>query len=36
MLPTSAGSTLATVATLMSGKIPAMINYSTGAEENAR
>jgi acyl-[acyl-carrier-protein]-phospholipid O-acyltransferase/long-chain-fatty-acid--[acyl-carrier-protein] ligase len=36
MIPTSAGCALATVAALMSGRIPVMINYSTGAEENAR
>ncbi len=35
MIPTSAGCTLATVAALMSGRIPVMINYSTGAEANA-
>lgn len=36
MVPTSAGCALATVAALMSGKVPVMINYSTGAESNAR
>jgi acyl-[acyl-carrier-protein]-phospholipid O-acyltransferase/long-chain-fatty-acid--[acyl-carrier-protein] ligase len=36
MIPTSAGCALATVAALMSGRIPVMINYSTGAESNAR
>jgi len=36
MVPTSAGCALATVAALMSGKVPVMINYSTGAEENAK
>jgi acyl-[acyl-carrier-protein]-phospholipid O-acyltransferase / long-chain-fatty-acid--[acyl-carrier-protein] ligase len=36
MLPTSAGGILATIATLMAGKIPAMINYSTGAASNCR
>ena len=36
MIPTSAGCALATVGALMSGRIPVMINYSTGAEENAR
>ncbi len=36
MIPTSAGCTLATVAALMSGRIPVMINYSTGAEANAK
>jgi len=36
MIPTSAGCALASVGLLMSGRIPVMINYSTGAEENAR
>jgi acyl-[acyl-carrier-protein]-phospholipid O-acyltransferase/long-chain-fatty-acid--[acyl-carrier-protein] ligase len=36
MLPTSAGCILAKVGILMSGRIPVMINYSTGAETNAR
>ena len=36
MIPTSAGCALATVGALISGRIPVMINYSTGAEENAR
>jgi len=36
MLPTSAGSILGKVAILMSGRTPVMINYSTGAEQNAR
>ncbi len=36
MIPTSAGSALATVAALMSGRVPVMINYSTGAEINAK
>jgi acyl-[acyl-carrier-protein]-phospholipid O-acyltransferase/long-chain-fatty-acid--[acyl-carrier-protein] ligase len=36
MIPTSAGCALATVAALMSGRIPVMINYSTGAENNAK
>ncbi|MCK4922263.1 MAG: AMP-binding protein [Bacteroidales bacterium] len=36
MIPTSAGCTLATVGALMSGRIPVMINYSTGAEANSR
>ena len=35
MVPTSAGCMLSSIATLMSGKIPVMINYSTGAIENA-
>jgi acyl-[acyl-carrier-protein]-phospholipid O-acyltransferase/long-chain-fatty-acid--[acyl-carrier-protein] ligase len=35
MLPTSAGAALSVLATLMSGRIPAMINYSTGAKKNA-
>lgn len=36
MVPTSAGAMLSVLATLFSGKIPVMINYSTGAENNAR
>jgi acyl-[acyl-carrier-protein]-phospholipid O-acyltransferase/long-chain-fatty-acid--[acyl-carrier-protein] ligase len=36
MIPTSAGCALATVGALMSGRVPVMINYSTGAEHNAR
>ncbi len=36
MIPTSAGCALATVGTIMSGRIPVMINYSTGAEANAK
>ncbi len=36
MIPTSAGCALAKVASLMSGRIPVMINYSTGAEANAK
>lgn len=35
MIPTSAGVMLGTIGTLMAGKIPVMINYSTGAAENA-
>lgn len=34
MLPNSAGSVLSILATLMSGRIPVMINYSTGAAMN--
>jgi acyl-[acyl-carrier-protein]-phospholipid O-acyltransferase / long-chain-fatty-acid--[acyl-carrier-protein] ligase len=34
MIPTSAGSVLATSATVIAGKVPVMINYSTGAAEN--
>jgi acyl-[acyl-carrier-protein]-phospholipid O-acyltransferase/long-chain-fatty-acid--[acyl-carrier-protein] ligase len=34
MIPTSAGSFLATIGTLMAGKVPVMINYSTGAADN--
>jgi acyl-[acyl-carrier-protein]-phospholipid O-acyltransferase/long-chain-fatty-acid--[acyl-carrier-protein] ligase len=34
MIPTSAGSFLATLGVLFAGKIPVMINYSTGAAEN--
>ena len=36
MLPTSAGAGLSIVAALMSGRVPVMINYSTGAEQNVR
>lgn len=36
MLPTSAGCILSKIAVLMSGRTPVMINYSTGAEHNAR
>lgn len=36
MVPTSAGCGLAILATLMAGKVPVMINYSTGAESNVR
>ena len=36
MIPTSAGCALATAGALMSGRIPVMINYSTGAEVNAK
>lgn len=36
MIPTSAGCALAIVAALMSGRVPVIINYSTGAEKNAR
>ena len=36
MIPTSAGCLLAVLGTVMSGRIPVMINYSTGAEENAK
>ncbi len=36
MIPTSAGCALATVGSLMSGRVPVMINYSTGAENNAK
>ncbi len=36
MIPTSAGCALATVGALMSGRTPVMINYSTGAESNAK
>ena len=34
MLPSSAGCMITILATLMSGKTPVMINYSTGAREN--
>ena len=36
MLPTSMGCMLAVIGTLMSGKIPVMINYSIGALDNCR
>lgn len=36
LLPNSAGSILTILATLFSGRIPVMINYSTGAEGNCR
>ena len=36
MLPNSATCALSILATLMAGKVPVMINYSTGAEGNAR
>ena len=36
MLPTSAGAALATIGVLMAGKVPVMINYSTGADKNAQ
>lgn len=36
MMPTSAGCILAKIGVLMSGRIPVMINYSTGAEHNAK
>ena len=35
MIPTSAGCALSVAGALMSGRIPVMINYSTGARENA-
>ncbi|OGQ94289.1 MAG: AAS bifunctional protein [Deltaproteobacteria bacterium RIFOXYD12_FULL_57_12] len=35
MVPTSAGCALAVLGVLMSGRTPVMINYSTGAAENA-
>ncbi len=34
MIPTSAGGVLAIIGALFSGRIPVMINYSTGAEKN--
>ncbi|MCR4439303.1 MAG: AMP-binding protein [bacterium] len=34
MIPTSAGAFLATLGVLMAGKVPVMINYSTGAADN--
>ncbi|MEP0822150.1 MAG: AMP-binding protein [Ignavibacterium sp.] len=35
MLPTSAGAVLSVLGALMSGRVPVMINYSTGAAQNA-
>ena len=35
MIPTSAGCALSILGVLMSGRIPVMINYSTGAADNA-
>lgn len=35
MIPTSAGCALSIIASLMSGRTPVMINYSTGADKNA-
>ncbi|MEX2117709.1 MAG: AMP-binding protein [Bacteroidota bacterium] len=34
MLPTSVGAVLSTLGALMSGRVPVMINYSTGAAQN--
>ncbi len=34
MIPNSAGAILTTIGVLMSGSVPVMINYSTGASEN--
>ncbi|MCF7912604.1 MAG: AMP-binding protein [Candidatus Cloacimonetes bacterium] len=34
MIPTTAGCHISVLATLMAGKVPAMINYSTGAIDN--
>ena len=34
MLPTSAGCMISILSVLMSGKVPVMINYSTGADKN--
>ena len=35
MIPNSSGSILATIGALFAGKVPVMINYSTGAAENS-
>ncbi len=35
MIPTSAGCVISIYAVLIAGKVPVMINYSTGAEKNA-
>ena len=34
MIPTSAGCILTTIGLIMAGKVPVMINYSTGAADN--
>jgi len=34
MIPTSAGCFLTVIGTILAGKVPVMINYSTGAEQN--
>jgi acyl-[acyl-carrier-protein]-phospholipid O-acyltransferase/long-chain-fatty-acid--[acyl-carrier-protein] ligase len=34
MIPTSAGAVLSVIGVLMAGKVPVMINYSTGAAQN--
>jgi acyl-[acyl-carrier-protein]-phospholipid O-acyltransferase/long-chain-fatty-acid--[acyl-carrier-protein] ligase len=36
MIPTSAGAVLSVLGVLMAGKVPVMINYSTGAADNCR
>lgn len=36
MIPTSAGCAFSVIGTLMADKVPVMINYSTGAENNVR
>ncbi len=36
MIPTSAGCALTVLGALMSGRVPVMINYSTGAADNCR
>ena len=36
MVPTSAGCVLAVIGILMAGKVPVMINYSTGAAKNCK
>ena len=36
MVPTSAGCFLSVLGVLMAGKVPVMINYSTGAEQNSK
>ena len=36
LIPTSAGAILSILATFMAGKIPVMINYATGAENNCQ
>lgn len=36
MMPMSAGAFISVLATMITGKVPVMINYSTGAENNVR
>ena len=36
MIPNSAGAILSVIAALMTGRVPVMINYSTGAAQNCQ